>query len=182
MIVMIAVTSAMIVPSLDLTGASIEDESEKLTTTLRYAMEEAQFSGQPLRWVATKHGWYFEVLAQGKQGLDDALPNQGGSYDAFSPRYQWFAPDQAALADYRLPEPLLIQAVRQAVEVDLGVSVRQDEAQADDKPDMIGMVLFLPDGTTSQADIVLASEDKGVAPVVIEVRPGPAGIRIKKQE
>jgi len=177
---MIAVTAAMVVPSLDLTGASIEDESKRLQSTLRFAMQEAQLSAEPLRWVATKHGWYFEVLMQDnvQQGQDLLPLSQRSQY--IEPSYTWEAYEDKPLQTYNLPTPLFIQAVDQAIEFDLGVEVKNAESGEDKEP-ILGKVIFLPDGTTSLSDIVLASEQEDIAPVVLRVRPGPAGIRLKKE-
>ena len=103
---MIAVTAAMVVPSLDLTGASIEDESKRLQSTLRFAMQEAQLSAEPLRWVATKHGWYFEVLMQDnvQQGQNLLPLSQRSQY--IEPSYTWEAYEDKPLQTYNLPAPL----------------------------------------------------------------------------
>nr|WP_038250192.1 GspH/FimT family protein [Ghiorsea bivora] len=181
---MIAVTSAMVVPSLDISGASLEDESDRLQSTLRFASQEAQLSGQPLRWVATKTGWHFEVL------LSDKQQQQNQGFDALSPTlpttayiepsYTWEIYEEPPLQTYQLPAPLIIQAVEQAIEFDFGVEVKS-KAQGKEKEPILGQVLFLPDGTTSLSDIILASEDETVKPIVLRVRPGPAGIHLKKE-
>lgn len=181
---MIAVTSAMIVPSLDLSGASLDDEAEKLQSTLRFASQEAQLSGEPLRWVATKHSWYFEVLTQDKATHNqDYLPlNQSQAY--IEPSYRWEAYEEQPLQTYQLPEPLFIQAVEQAIDVDLAVEVSssgQRQGESEKKEPTLGQVLFLPDGTTSLSDIKFASEQEGIATMTLRVRPGPAGIRLQKE-
>ena len=178
---MIAVTAAMVVPSLDLTGASIEDESKRLQSTLRFAMEEAQLSAEPLRWVATKHGWYFEVLMQDnvQQGQDLLPLSQGSQY--IEPSYTWEAYEDKPLQTYNLPAPLFIQTVEQVIEFNLGIEVKS-MGSGEDKEPILGKIIFLPDGTTSLSDIVLASEQEDIAPVVLRVRPGPAGIRLKKKD
>ena len=76
---------------------------------------------------------------------------------------------------------MFIKTVAQAIEFDLGVEVKNTGQAENKKEPIVGQVLFLPDGTTSLSDIVLASEDGGVKPVVLRVRPGPAGIRLKKE-
>ena len=172
----------MIVPSLDLTGASVDDEAHRLATGLRYAAQEAQFTGKPLRWVATRHGWYFEVLVS-PDADSDSVEQPSAPAASTMPQYVWQAYEEAPLETYYLPAPLLIQKVRQAVDLDLGVTIRTVQGASDNNtPQIVGKVLFLPDGTTSQSDIVLASEDAETAVVVLEVRPGPAGISIKKTE
>ena len=176
---MIAVTSAMVVPSLDLTGASIEDESKRLQSTLRFAMEEAQLSGEPLRWVATKHGWYFEVLIQDNLQQEQGFIPLSSRAQYIEPNYTWETYEDEPLQTYNLPAPLFIQAVQQAIEFNLSVDV-ENTGNGEDKEPILGKVIFLPDGTTSLSDIVLASEDDGITPVVLRVRPGPAGIRLKK--
>jgi len=177
---MIAVTSAMVVPSLDISGASLEDESERLKSTLRFAAQEAQLSGNPLRWVATKYGWNFEILTQkSKENQDFTNLSPITSYT--EPSYTWEAYEEPPLQTYKIPAPLFIQAVTQAIEFDLGVEVKSRGQGEHEKEPVVGQVLFLPDGTTSLSDIVLASEDDGIPPIVLRVRPGPAGIRLKKE-
>lgn len=178
---MIAVTSAMVVPSLDISGASLDDESKRLQSTLRYASQEAQLSGEPLRWVATKYGWHFEVLVQDATNKKQDFASLSPTTTYTEPSYTWQAYEDTPLQPYEIPVPLLIKAVAQAIEFDLGVEVKNTEQAEDKKEPVVGQVLFLPDGTTSLSDIVLASEDDGVKPVVLRVRPGPAGIRLKKE-
>jgi type II secretion system protein H len=180
-IVMIAVTSAMVVPSLDISGASLDDESERLQSTLRYASQEAQLSGEPLRWVATKHGWHFEVLVQDVVNKRQDFASLSTATTYTEPNYTWQAYEESPLQAYEIPVPLFIKTVVQAIEFDLGVEVGNTEQAENKKEPVIGQVLFLPDGTTSLSDIILASEDDGVKPVVLRVRPGPAGIRLKKE-
>ncbi|MCF6208540.1 MAG: prepilin-type N-terminal cleavage/methylation domain-containing protein, partial [Ghiorsea sp.] len=125
-IVMIAVTSAMVVPSLNIMGASLEDESKRLQSTLRFAIQEAQLSGEPLRWVATEHAWYFEVLQSkgSNQGLQDLLPNSYTNNTFEEPTYAWISYEDTPLTTYNLPAPLRIQAVEKAIDFDLGVKVK----------------------------------------------------------
>ncbi len=178
---MIAVTSAMVVPSLDISGASLDDESERLQSTLRYASQEAQLSGEPLRWVATKYSWHFEVLVQDTANKKQDFASLSPTTTYTEPSYTWQAYEDEPLQPYEIPAPLFIKAVAQAIEFDVGVEVKNTGQAENKKEPVVGQVLFLPDGTTSLSDIVLASEDDGVKPVVLRVRPGPAGIRLKKE-
>ncbi len=162
-IVMIAVLSAMVVPSIThISGGSVEDEANRLRTVMRLALEESQLSGLALRFVATKHGWSFEYLEQGEKGR------------------QWSAYEDEQLGAYDLPGDIVIASVKQAVDFALEVEVAQAENKEEDKP-VVGMVLLLPDGTTSQTNITIADEAGGFFKV-LQVRPGPSGIRFQKEE
>ncbi len=169
---MIAVTSAMIAPSIfSIGGADIDEESEHLRTVLSYALEEAQLSGQPMRWLAKKDGWSFEVW------IESFGQNEHG-------KVSWQPWVEPPLAPYRLPEGIVIQQVNQAGDTmyesafDLHANPGSSSGKEYQKP-LLGVVLFLPDGTTSQSNIYLA--DKFEKTKVLQVRPGPAGIRLQKE-
>ncbi len=169
---MIAVTSAMIVPSISsIGGADIDEESEHLRTVLSYALEEAQLSGQPIRWLAKKDGWSFEAWVE-----------SFGKKEAKKASWQPLA--EPPLASYALPEGIVIQQVNQAGDsayesaFDLHSNPNLLPDKENQKP-VLGVVLLLPDGTTSQSNIYLA--DKFEKTKVLQVRPGPAGIRLQKE-
>jgi hypothetical protein len=158
---MIAITSAMIVPSISIVSqGSIEDESNRLRLVMRYALEESQLTGIPLRWLATKDGWYFEALEQGETNAE------------------WLAYEDAPIKTYILPVNITIEAVQQASDFTLNMEVKPVE-NGEQPIVIIGMVLLLPDGTTSQSDIRMTGED---TVKVLEIRPGPAGIKFKKPD
>ncbi|MDQ6988632.1 MAG: prepilin-type N-terminal cleavage/methylation domain-containing protein [Mariprofundaceae bacterium] len=160
-IVIVAVTAAMVVPSISLVGmGSVQDEAKRLRLTMRLAMEESQLSGQPLRWLATEHTWSFEVFS-----LDDG---------------KWSAFEEPPLSTYQLPQGVRIMSVQQAGDFALDMVVEREGA--DDAP-IVGMVLLLPDGTTSQSNVRLEGEGDGDDEVrQLQIRPGPAGIRLKALE
>lgn len=159
---MIAVLSAMVVPSIsNISNGSVENESNRLKLVMRLAMEETQLSGVPLRWLATKHGWAFEFLE----------PVEGG--------HAWLAYEAKPLESYELPAGIFIESVDQAGEFSLEMDVKVSEHEEEAEP-MIGLVMFLPDGTLSQSNIKLSGKDD--ASQVLEIRPGPAGIRLLKEE
>jgi type II secretion system protein H len=161
-IVMLAVTSAMVVPSLSLVSqGSVEDEAKRLRLVMSFAMEESQLSGVPLRWLAKKQSWSFESLEQGEEAS------------------VWQAFAEAPLNLYDLPEGVNISDVVQAGEFSIDMEKDDREDKRDEEP-VIGMVLFLPDGATSQSNIHLAGEEDEIA--ILEIRPGPRGIRLKKNE
>ncbi|MDX8388428.1 MAG: type II secretion system protein [Ghiorsea sp.] len=175
-IVMIAITSAMIVPSISLVSqGSVEDEAQRLRSVIRYAMEESQLSGMPLRWLATKDGWFFESLEQTNGTQTEGKRVVGIKTEG---KAEWLAYESPPLETYSLPENVSIESVRQASDFILNMEVKSAE-NGKEAVVVIGMVLLLPDGTTSQSDIHLISED---AKQVLEVRPGPAGVKFKKPE
>ncbi|MDX8384429.1 MAG: type II secretion system protein [Ghiorsea sp.] len=158
-IVMIAVTSAMVVPSIsNVSQGSVSEEAKRLRLIMRLAMEESQLSGLPLRWLATEKNWSFEV------------------YDASG---EWLTFDEPPLTAYQLPQGVRISQVEQAGDFFLDMGDKSD-AQADV---IVGMVLLLPDGTTSQSNIQLEGEangqTKGAEIGRLQIRPGPAGIRLQ---
>jgi len=160
-IVMIAITSAMIVPSIQMSGASVEDETKRLRSVLRFAMEQSQFSGVPIRWVGTKYGWHFEYLEQAEEG------------------YAWQAYEDPPVAIYDLSDGVIIHSVEHSSEFSIGLKTKASEKKQDEEP-VVGSVLLLPDGTTSQTNIKIVDEHDESIFSTLEVRPGPAGIRLKK--
>jgi len=161
-IVMIAITSAMIVPSIQMSGATLEEEANRLRLVMRFAMEQSQFSGMPIRWVGTQYGWHFEYLEQGDES------------------YTWSPYEDSPIGTYDLADGIIIQDVNHSGELVLGVKTIAAEKKNDEQSE-VGIVLLLPDGTTSLSDIRLADEHDESNVATLEVRPGPAGIRIKKQ-
>jgi len=157
-IVMIALTSAMVVPSISSVGqGSVADESKRLRLIMRLAMEESQLSGMPMRWLARKNSWSFEVYeASGK----------------------WIAFDEPPLTTYQLPRGVSIAEISQAG--DFSLDMESEQGRLDDAEPIVGMVLLLPDGTTSQSNIKLIGEGDAGESGHLEIRPGPAGIRLKE--
>lgn len=168
MIVMIAVTSAMVVPSLSsVSQGSVVDEAKRLRLVMSFALEEAQLSGVPLRWLATQRGWSFESLADSKEGIS----------------WQPFA--EPPLEPYALAAGVTISNVEQAGAFSFDELMKQGENKKDDvgeKEPVIGMVLLLPDGTTSQSNVTFSDEMQTAETAVVLIRPGPAGIRVEKTE
>ena len=172
-IVMIAVTSAMIVPSIQISGASVMDETKRLRAVMRYAMEESQLSGVPIRWSGTKRGWHFEYLEKTKDS------------------FQWLPFEDAPVETYALADGIVIVDVEQAGEftLDIPQKLKEKNTSQENKAGktkkeaepVIGTVLLLPDGTTSQSNIKLTDEDDEAMQATLEVRPGPAGIKILKE-
>ena len=169
---MLAVTAAMIVPSLSVVSqGDIEDESKRLRLILKVGLDEAELSGVAFRWLATKQGWSFQVYVEKRQ-ID--LP-QGQP-----PKMEWQSYANPPLEQYKLPQGIEIVSVEQAGDFSVDTTM-EEELSAIDKPreaPVLGVVLLLPDGTTSLSNIRLKDEEDTV--VTIEVRPGPAGI--KRQE
>jgi len=166
-IVMIAVTAAMVVPSISsISGGDIDEESARLRSVLAFALEEAQLSGQPIRWLAKKDGWSFEAWVE-------TFAKKEGN------QASWQALAEPPLQPYTLPEHIVIQRIDQAGDSFYESAFDTSASQAQDKTQILGMVLLLPDGTTSQSNIYLSDDNEQQK--VLEVRPGPAGIRIKKE-
>lgn len=158
MIVMIAVLSAMVAPSITSSlGGSVKDEAERLQQTMRLALEEAQLSSVPLRWVGEHRGWYFEQLVQTVDG----------------PIWQRF--EAPPIEMHSLPSDIIVAEVRQSGEFLFSLEVKKTSQDEGEQP--LGMVLLLPDGTVSPSEIVM-SDTGGSGSEVLQVKSGPAGIRV----
>ncbi|OIQ01071.1 MAG: type II secretion system protein GspH [Zetaproteobacteria bacterium CG2_30_46_52] len=159
-IVMIAVTSAMVVPSLyQSTFGSAEEVSQRLRVVMRAALEESQMTGLPIRWVATEQNWYFEALAQ-------TAPDKSA---------EWVGYAESPFETYDLPEGIMLTRVEQVGDFVLDMGEQSNDGQ---QAVVIGIVLLLPDGTTSQSDVYFAEEKEAYAKF-LRIRPGPAGIQIQ---
>lgn len=157
-IVMIAITSAMVVPSLYQTNfGSTADELKRLQMVMRAALEESQWSNTPIRWVAHAHGWHFEIMQRSDDGM------------------VWVGVDEPPLEVYELPDGMAVDRVEQAGEFVLDMQAKAENVSADVA--RVGMVLFLPDGLTSQSDVYF-NENSAEFGQFLQVRPGPAGIKI----
>ncbi len=181
-IVMIAVTAAMVVPSIsNISQGEIKEESNRLRLVLSYALEEAQLSGNPIRWRATKDGWSFETYIEDrKQNQQNNSQNNQNRLPDLNKKMMWQALGEPPLEEYLLPQGIIITQVEQAGEF-FADALLEDDIGLDErgKEPTIGMLLLLPDGTTSLTNVSLQDEDENIS--VLEVRPGPAGIRLKKE-
>jgi len=168
---MLAVTSAMVVPSITLVGqGDLKEESSRLRLVLAYALDEAQLSGYPIRWVATKSGWSFEVYTEERKQKSTLNLDR---------KITWQALSEKPLETYDLPQGITITQVEQAGDFFAdSLFLTEDTEKGEDKEPKVGVVLLLPDGTTSQSNVYLQNEEEIIA--VVEVRPGPTGIRMKK--
>ncbi len=168
--VMIAVTAAMIVPSISsISQGDVDDEARHLRWVLTYALEEAQLSGLPIRFVMTKQGWFFEsymIPARTRDGIN-----------SIEQKPKWQPLEQPPLVAYTLPDGIEVSRVEQAGDVEYGELTSTNHQQG--RKTVLGMVLLLPDGTTSISNIYLRNKDE--KQVALEVRPGPAGMRVKKE-
>lgn len=156
MLLIIAIGTAIVVPNLAFAPApTLDDEARQLQQTLRHAAEEAQASGRPLRWQATRRGWHV---------------------DTFDAQGRWQPGTTASLAAHALPRSLEIRAVRRS-----GFSLQPTTSgMADagvDTPAPVGTCIFYPDGTLTMADIELARIDGGAdGRRTLFLRPGSVHI------
>ena len=158
MIVMLAVTAAMVVPSIQTSGGSVADEAERMRIIMRLAADEAQLTGAPMRAILKKDEYSFEVWQQGKENGE------------------WFALGDTQFRAYVLPQNINILTIEQAVNYTNSFALDEGEVA---KENILGYILFLPDGTLSQLNIRLGNAEETR---VLEVRPGPQGIRLKSQD
>jgi type II secretion system protein H len=165
-IVMIAVTAAMVVPSISsIAGGDIDEESSHLRSVMAFALEESQLSGQPIRWLARKDGWSFEAWVE--------------SFGKKDKKASWQALAEPPLEPYTLPEDIVIQRIDQAGDAAYASAFDVTSSGNQDESPILGVILLLPDGTTSQSNVYL--EDESNQQKILQVRPGPAGIRLKKE-
>ena len=157
MIVMLAVTAAMVVPSIQVSGGSVAEEANRMRLIMRFAADEAQLTGAPIRAMLKKDEYSFETW---QQGLGKG---------------EWFMLADAQFKAYILPQDIQILTIEQAVNYTNTFALDEDEVA---KEDILGYILFLPDGTLSQFNIRLGNEEDTR---VLEIRPGPSGIRVKKE-
>jgi len=168
-IVMIAVTSAMVVPSMFVANISVADESDRLRLVMRLAMEESQLTGMPLRWIGRQHGWSFETLVES--------PSVDG--ETVLKEHEWLPFSDPPLEAYQLPEYIKIDQIEQVTDFVFDIEVKDGQAKTDEQP-VLGVVLILPDGTVSPSNIYLKEEEQTES-TVLEVRPGPSGIRLRAE-
>ncbi len=155
---MLAITAAMVVPSIQTSGGSVADEAERMQIMMRLAADEAQLTGAPMRAILKKDECSFEVWQQGKENGE------------------WVVLSDTQFRAYVLPQNINILAIKQAVNYTNSFALDEGEVV---KEDILGYILFLPDGTLSQLNIRLGNAEETR---VLEVRPGPQGIRIKPQD
>ena len=168
---MIAVTAAMVVPSIsNISQGDIKEESNRLRLVMSFALDESQLSGVPIRFVATKQGWTFESYVEPRRNKDDVI--------TIEQQPKWLLLGEPPLAEYVLPDGIDISQIEQVSDVEYEALINTDN-QNDKKEPVLGVILLLPDGTTSLSNIYLKNEEE--KQVVLEVRPGPAGIRVKKE-
>jgi len=170
---MLAVTSSMVVPSITLVGqGDLKDESNRLRLVLSYGLDEAQLSGYPIRWIATKSGWSFETYVE-EQKTKSTLNLER--------KISWQPLSEKPLENYVLPQGITITQVEQAGEffADSLLLTEDTSKPNEDKEPQLGVVLLLPDGSTSLSNVYLQDEEETVA--IVNIRPGPAGIRVKKE-
>ncbi len=169
-----AMVAAFVLPNMFRPAtATLNDTARHLVRLLHVASEEAQLRGVPLRWNAYADHYQFQ------------LANNKGEWQAFS------EPPFAAQA---LPDDVKITEVRLADGLGLGFAGDTGLATATDKTmqtidfknksklsgkggKAIGSVVFMSDGMLSVADVFLHAN---AGELRLELRPGPAGIRIRK--
>lgn len=151
-LLIVAVMAALVVPNMFVSGsARADDEARRLQQTLRLAVSEAMLTGVPIRWTGYATGYVFEQ------------PDAEG---------EWHAMTERPFSLARLPAGVQIGEVRgQAV---MGTSL--EKAREGERP-VLGRLVLMPDGMLTQADIVLL--EQGERERVVDVRPGPGGVRLE---
>ncbi|MDQ7004851.1 MAG: GspH/FimT family pseudopilin [Ghiorsea sp.] len=157
-IVMLAVTAAMVVPSIQISGGSVAEESNRLRLIMHFAADEAQLTGAPIRALLKKDEYSFEIWQQEKKNGE------------------WFTLDDTQFKAYALPQSIQILNIEQAVNYMSSFTLSEGDIL---KEDILGYILFFPDGTLSAMNIQVGNEEEMR---VLEIRPGPSGIRLRKSD
>jgi len=157
-----AVVAGFVLPNLFRPSTtSLDDTSRHLVRLLHLASEEAQLRGMQLRWKAYGDHYAFDLAGEGGE---------------------WQALNEPPFTGQKLPDGVTISEVKLSEGVQMfmpGVSdVRAEEAntqQSGKEKAPLGTVVFMSDGMLTLADVQLhaAAGDRR-----IELRPGPAGIRM----
>jgi len=156
-IVIMAVTAMMVAPSyFSAVSASIDTEGKRLAQAMRMASEEATLSGNEFRVRFRQHSYQFQSAAQ--QGAWQTLQTQP---------YQ----------EYRLPEGFQVIEVRPSPPLK-----EATEAEKKGREAVLADVLFAPEGISKIVDIILSPEPADGRQLTVQVRPGPGGIAVKKDE
>ena len=159
-IVIMSVTAMMLAPSFfSATTASLDGEGRRLVQVLRLAQDEATLGGQPFRMRIRPHSYEFQTVSG------------NGEWHAMqsSPFLEYHLPEGFQLLEVRPQPPLSEQSAQPA-----GSAAQKREA-------VLADVLIPAAGGWRPSDIVLAAEPDSAQQVVIEFRPGPGGIRMRKE-
>jgi len=166
-----AMVAAFVLPNMFRPAtASLHDTARHLARLLHVAAEEAQLRGVPLRWQAYADPYEFQIA------------DSKGAWQTLS---------EAPFAAQKFPDDIQISELRLADGYGFNFagysgaeSVQDKMTQANDSESiknkdkkLIGSVVFMSDGMLSVGDVFLHG---AAGDVVIELRPGPAGIRVRK--
>ncbi len=155
-IVLIALAAAIVAPGFLAGGQNALDrEARRLMLKLRLAQEEATLSASVVRWLGFADGYRFERM------------------ESFG---VWRPVDAEGLGDTMLPQGVRIAEVSPALESPLETPGPASGAEEEKLP--LGLAVFGPSGLEAPGRIVLQSEERRR---VIELRPGPGGIRIERE-
>jgi len=169
MVVMLvmAIVAAFVIPNLFRPAtATLNDAARHLVRLLHVASEEAQLRSAPLRWNAYADHYEFQVA-----------DNKG----------EWQMLSEPPFAAQALPEGVKISDVRLADGLTQGFNLdglntfftteKAKNSAEKDKEKPLASVVFMSDGMLSVADVFLQAPS---GELVLELRPGPAGIRVRE--
>jgi len=151
-ITIMMVMSAMVAPNFfQATQADVRSEARFMQKVLRVASEEAQLSSRPIRCSVYTDHLRFET------------PAMDGSWQ----------PLQDDVFQHDLPKPP-VEVLRATLDGDIGLSL--GDVKGDEIPPLTRFT-FWPDGNVSAGQIVLGIA-KQPEHRTLQLRPGPAGIRV----
>ncbi len=157
-ITIMAISIAMVAPSfISVSDADAGAEMRRLHQVLRLAAEEAQLTGMPLRWVARKDSYYFEML------------NSEQAWDVLT---------DSPFEKYLLPTGVEISAINLSGAPALQRSV--EEGDNEKREEVLARLVLWPDGMFDAADVTISSDaaDNPANSLQLQIRSGPGGIRI----
>jgi len=169
-----AVVAGFVLPNLFRPStASLDDTSRHLVRLLHLASEEAQLRGMQLRWKAYDDHYAFE------------LTGGGGEWQALNepPFTNQKLPDGVTISEVKRSEgvqffmPSVTDARANAADAQQSsVDGSADKRRQSEKEKVpLGTVVFMSDGMLTLADVKLHTV---AGDARIELRPGPAGIRV----
>ncbi|MDQ6995979.1 MAG: prepilin-type N-terminal cleavage/methylation domain-containing protein [Mariprofundus sp.] len=156
-IVIMAVTAMMVAPSyFSAISVSVDDEGKRLAQVLRLASEEATLSGDTFRVRFRQHSYAFQ--SAGESGV-------------------WQTVQKSPYRQYKLAAGIQLVEIRPSMPLSEQVEKEDKHAEV-----VLADILLTPEGVSKMVDIILDTEPPGDLPLTIQLRSGPGGIAVKKDD
>ncbi|MDQ6986924.1 MAG: prepilin-type N-terminal cleavage/methylation domain-containing protein [Mariprofundaceae bacterium] len=166
-IAVMAIVAGFVIPNLFRPAtATLDDAARQLVRLLHVASEEAQLRSAPLRWNAYSDHYEFQVAdSKGEWHMLSAPPFRAQAL-----------PHGVKISDIRLADSLMQGFNSDNIEP-YSIKEKTNDASDKNKKPPLASLMFMSDGMLSVADVFLQSPS---GDLVLELRPGPAGIRVRK--